>query len=140
MISFELRCAQAHAFDGWFLSATLFAGQCAAQFIACPHCGTTRGSEKFEASFPQSSSLSGSIPISGHFRAALWQMWPVIENHCEIVGSRSVAKVTKRHESAARGETISKGIYGQASSQERDIFKEKGIEFVSIPRGPIDDA
>lgn len=67
-------------------------------------------------------------------------MRPVIDNYCENVGSRSVTNVTKRHESAAGGETTSKGIFGQASSQERDIFEEKGIEFVSIPWGPIDDA
>ncbi|MEE8659573.1 DUF1178 family protein [Sorlinia euscelidii] len=140
MISFELRCAQAHAFDGWFLSTSLFAKHRAAQLVACPHCGTTHGSENFDASLRRPSSLSGSIPVSGHLRAALRRLQRVAENHCENVGRRFAEAALRRHEFAGGAETISRGIYRQASSQKRDISTEKGIKFLSIPWGPIDDA
>ncbi|XAO71903.1 MAG: DUF1178 family protein [Acetobacteraceae bacterium] len=153
MIFFKLRCAQAHEFDGWFQSATSFAEQGAAQLVACPHCGTThvdealmalaiakQNSSDSDASLPRTSSPSRSIPMSDHLRVALRQLRRVVDDHCENVGSRFAAETIKRHESAAKRETIPKGIYGQASSQERDILEEKGIEFVSIPWGQIDDA
>ncbi|MCC7394714.1 MAG: DUF1178 family protein [Sphingomonadaceae bacterium] len=39
MISFDLRCALDHVFEGWFRSSEDFAAQQAGGLIACPICG-----------------------------------------------------------------------------------------------------
>lgn len=42
MIVFNLKCAEGHAFEGWFTSATEYEAKLAADQLACPECGDTR--------------------------------------------------------------------------------------------------
>jgi hypothetical protein len=39
MISFDLRCAAGHVFEGWFRSSDDYTAQAAARMIPCPVCG-----------------------------------------------------------------------------------------------------
>lgn len=152
MILYQLRCAQSHEFEGWFKSSGSFSEQRAANLISCPHCGTTEVMKALMA--PAIATSKPSTPKSqldpehsaqrvatpDILRVALRQMRRLIETSCENVGSRFSEEAIKMHETVSRGEKVSKGIYGEASSQERDMLEEKGINFVSIPWGPIDDA
>ncbi len=40
MIHYQLRCNDAHAFDGWFRDSAAFDAQAAAGLLSCPVCGT----------------------------------------------------------------------------------------------------
>lgn len=39
MIHYQLRCSQAHAFDGWFRDSGTFEEQTRLQLVECPECG-----------------------------------------------------------------------------------------------------
>ncbi|MEQ9813589.1 MAG: DUF1178 family protein [Azospirillaceae bacterium] len=41
MISFTIRCADGHRFEGWFRDNAAYDGQVAAGALACPVCGST---------------------------------------------------------------------------------------------------
>ena len=41
MIHYQLRCAEDHAFDGWFKDSTSFERQAARGLVQCPTCGGT---------------------------------------------------------------------------------------------------
>lgn len=40
MIVYDLECAGAHKFEGWFSSSTDFARQQERGLVTCPHCGS----------------------------------------------------------------------------------------------------
>jgi hypothetical protein len=42
MIRYELRCDQAHEFDGWFKDSAAFDKLAAVGLVECPHCGPTK--------------------------------------------------------------------------------------------------
>ena len=41
MIHYQLRCGQAHGFDGWFSDSAGFEKQAKLGLIECPECGGT---------------------------------------------------------------------------------------------------
>ena len=41
MIHYQLRCRQAHGFDGWFNDSASFEKQAKRGLIECPECGDT---------------------------------------------------------------------------------------------------
>ncbi|MFO0188551.1 MAG: DUF1178 family protein, partial [Alphaproteobacteria bacterium] len=49
MIRYELRCDQAHEFDGWFEDSAAFDKLAAVGLVECPHCGPTKVAKRLMA-------------------------------------------------------------------------------------------
>ena len=49
MIRYELRCDQAHEFDGWFKDSAAFDKLAAAGLVECPHCGPAKVAKRLMA-------------------------------------------------------------------------------------------
>ena len=49
MIRYELRCDQAHEFDGWFKDSAAFDKLAAVGLVECPHCGPTKVAKRLMA-------------------------------------------------------------------------------------------
>jgi hypothetical protein len=133
----DLRCAQGHAFEGWFASGEAFEEQRATGLVACPICGETTitkllsaprlnlsGAKPPEA--PSTPAAAVALPDSPEAR---W-MRAVREvmAKTEDVGERFAEEARRMH----YGETAERGIRGLASAEEAVSLHEEGIPFLGI--------
>jgi hypothetical protein len=140
----NLRCANGHAFEGWFASDDDFMDQNGRGLVECPMCA-----DQVVSRMPSAPrlNLSGAReparePVAKPQPADLQAAWleavrQVVER-TEDVGERFAEEARRIH----YGEEPARGIRGQATPQERAALKEEGIETLSIPlpaalKGPV---
>ena len=138
MILFKLRCAAEHEFEGWFRDGAAYERQAARGLIACPDCGNT-AIEK--APMAPRVARSGAAteaapPTPGQLRHMLQQVRRHVEKNCDYVGERFADEARRIY----RGEAESRGIYGEATSEESQSLADEGIEVARIPWVPTSDA
>jgi hypothetical protein len=140
----NLRCANGHAFEGWFASDDDFMDQNGRGLVECPMCA-----DKVVSRMPSAPrlNLSGAReparePVAKAQPADLQAAWLEAVRHVvertEDVGERFAEEARRIH----YGEEPARGIRGQATPQERAALKEEGIETLSIPlpaalKGPV---
>lgn len=170
MIHYTLRCtapahgASAHEFEGWFKDSAAFEKLLAAKMVECPACGDTgagralmapaipkkgRSRAKPEAApeqasppvaqpapppLGQPSATAG--PMPDQVRALLQRIRAEVEASCDYVGEGFADQARKM----ARGETETRGIYGEASDDDAEALREEGIDVARIPWVPRSDA
>ena len=153
----NLRCANGHAFEGWFGSDDEFMDQNGRGLVECPLCASqviTRlpsaprlnlsGAREPEApaaparpSRPaQPQSLQPSQPVqppqspqAADLQAAWLHAVRELMARTEDVGARFAEEARRIH----YGETPERGIRGQASAQERAALLDEGIETFALP-------
>lgn len=134
MILFQLRCGKDHHFDGWFRDNAAFDTQQAAGHIACPVCGDAEVEKAIMA--PRLNRATGQaldVPdMARAMRQALGELRKSVEDNCDYVGERFPEEARKIH----YGETETRAIYGEASSEQADELAEEGITFQRIPWVP----
>ncbi len=74
--------------------------------------------------------------MPAQLRAMLQQMRSEIERRCDYVGAEFSEEARKIH----RGESDSRGIYGEATAEEAEALAEEGIEIANIPWVPLADS
>jgi hypothetical protein len=126
----NLRCANGHAFEGWFDSDDEFMDQNGRGLVECPLC-----SDKLVSRMPSAPrlNLSGSrepsAPAAPNPQAAWLQAVKQVLESTEDVGQRFAEEARRIH----YGETQSRGIRGQATPDEAQSLRDEGIEFASLP-------
>lgn len=159
MIHYDLRCGSGHEFDGWFKDSDAFATQAKAGYVQCPVCGGTEVSKQLmapaipkkgrsrvkEAPPPapapaaappdQAMVQSAGGPVPAQVVALLQRMRAEVERHCDYVGKEFAEEARKIH----RGESDSRGIYGETSEADAEALREEGIEVARIPWVPRAD-
>jgi hypothetical protein len=151
MIHYQLRCSQAHGFDGWFKDSTTFERQAKLGLIECPECGDTNIDRALmapavatrdeppapKAEVPALAApdkvASGRMPAQ--MLAMLQRMRAEVEKNCDYVGPSFADEARKMH----RGESEQRAIYGETSPSEAESLAEEGIEFSRIPWVPRAD-
>jgi hypothetical protein len=161
MIHYQLRCDQAHEFDGWYRDSAAFEKLAAAELVECPVCGSgkvtralmapaipkkgrAKAVEPVEAAQPpapapqpppgpQQQAAAG--PIPAQMVALLQRMRAEVEKNCDYVGSGFADEARKMH----RGETEFRGIYGEASDADAEALQEEGIDIARLPWVPRAD-
>lgn len=145
MIHYKLRCDGGHDFEGWFKGSVSFEDQARRGLLSCPHCGTvgveralmapalrtrpaTVPSEPVAQAGPPAASASR-MPIPDAARALLQRMRIEVERNCDDVGDRFAEEAIRMH----RGEVASRGIYGNASDDDREALADEGVAIASIP-------
>ena len=165
MIRYELRCDQAHEFDGWFKDSAAFDKLAGAGFVECPHCGPTKVAKRLmapaipkkgrparntkaeapPAPVPEAPAAPPSPPalpaaalaaMPAELRSMLRHMRTEIEKNCDYVGADFAEEARKIH----HGEAEARGIFGEASEDEAEALREEGIEVARIPWVPPSDA
>ena len=165
MIRYELRCDQAHEFDGWFKDSAAFDKLAGAGFVECPHCGPTKVAKRLmapaipkkgrparntkaeapPAPVPEAPAAPASPPalpaaalaaMPAELRSMLRHMRTEIEKNCDYVGADFAEEARKIH----HGEAEARGIFGEASEDEAEALREEGIEVARIPWVPPSDA
>ena len=162
MIRYELRCDQAHEFDGWFKDSAAFDKLAQAGLVECPHCGPTKVAKRLmapaipkkgrparnarpeappapvaEAPAPPPAPPAAALAaMPAELRAMLRHIRTEIEKNCDYVGADFAEEARKIH----KGETEARGIFGEASEDEAEALREEGIEIARIPWVPPSDA
>jgi hypothetical protein len=155
----NLQCAGQHSFEGWFASEDDFQSQCARGLVTCPLCADTEilklpsaprlnfgaraaqsngsagaspempteavASTSSDQAAPNSMSVNPSATGQAAFLTALRQMLA----NTEDVGHRFVNEARRMH----YGETPTRGIRGQASTEQAMELLEEGIDVMPIP-------
>jgi hypothetical protein len=146
----DLRCANGHAFEGWFASDDDFLAQNGRGLVECPLCA-----DKIVTRLPSAPrlNLSGArepVPVpppdakpTVEARPAdLQAVWLQAVRHLlantEDVGERFAEEARRIH----YGEEPQRGIRGQATPEQRLALLDEGIETMSIPlpaalKGPV---
>ncbi|MDR3537090.1 MAG: DUF1178 family protein [Acetobacteraceae bacterium] len=154
MIHYQLRCSEAHEFDGWFKDSAAFERQAVRRLVECPTCGdtqveralmapavSTREAPRPPAETPPSTPAPAAAPMAAagkmpaHVLAMLQRMRAEVEKHCDYVGPSFAEEARKIH----RGESDKRGIYGESTPDEAESLAEEGIEISQIPWVPRAD-
>ena len=165
MIRYELRCDQAHEFDGWFKDSAAFDKLAAVGLVKCPHCGPTKVAKRLMAPAipkkgrPARNAKAEALPapvaatptppptpptlpaaalaaLPAEIRAMLHHMRTEIEKNCDYVGADFAEEARKIH----HGEAEARGIFGEATEDEAEALREEGIDIARIPWVPPSDA
>lgn len=123
---YNLCCAHAHSFEGWFSSEADFLAQSAQHLIACPLCADT-GVER-RPSAPRLNLSGVQAPkddVSQKVQMALQQ---VIDN-TEDVGSSFAEEARRIHYK----EAPERSIRGVASEDQCAALVDEGINVLSLP-------
>lgn len=150
----DLRCAQDHAFEGWFGSEDDFRSQHERGLVVCPLCGsaevTRRPSaprlligraaepQQAQASAPGGPPAAASPVAPGptgpaEHLAVLHSHWLRAVKHVMAntvdVGEKFAEEARKIH----YGEVEEKAIRGRSTPAEAEALREEGIEVMAIP-------
>jgi hypothetical protein len=157
MIHYQLRCGQAHGFDGWFKDSGSFEKQAKRGLIECPECGGTdveralmapslarRGAAAVPAEEPAAPAEAevAAVPakvaagrLPAQMVAALQRVRAEVEKNCTYVGPDFAEQARAMH----RGEVEATGIYGETTEEQAESLAEEGISVAKIPWVPRAD-
>ncbi len=146
MILYELKCANDHVFEAWFRDSVSYGKQATTHKIGCPFCGSKKVSKapmaphvakgtEGVASVP-GSDKDENVEIARKARRILTELRDHVEKNCDYVGERFPEEARKIH----YGETETRNIYGEASSEEADALDDEGVEVQRIPWLPRTDS
>ena len=139
----NLRCADEHAFEGWFASEDDFVAQTASGALACPLCGSKAIERLPSAPRIQVSRHAAPVPEAAPGgTVTLQSQWLRAVRHVmettEDVGERFAEEARRIH----YGEVEERGIRGRASREDAEALREEGIEVMALPlpdalKGPV---
>jgi hypothetical protein len=158
MIRYALVCDNAHEFESWFAGSSSFEDQLRRGLVACPLCDskhvdraimapnvarTDRDARAINVDVEVSPVAASAAPapkapaaLMGEAEIALRQMLTDLHKHvaenAEHVGPRFADEALKIH----HGESDSRPIYGEATSEDARMLHEEGVEFMPLPRLP----
>ncbi len=160
MIHYQLRCADDHAFDGWFKDSDAFDKQAKAGFVECPACGSARVRRSLmapaipkkgrparnqavaaeappavPAPAPPVADAVAAGPMPAQVMALLQRVRAEVEKRCDYVGTDFAAEARRIH----RGEADVRGIYGEASADDAAALQDEGIDIARVPWVPRAD-
>jgi hypothetical protein len=161
MIRYDLRCSQAHEFDGWFKDSAAFDKLASNGLLECPVCGGAKVSKRLmtpavrkapgvkgrpetpadrrPAAPPPAASPPATVaarpPAPAQVVAVLQRLRAEVEKHCDYVGRDFAEEARKIH----RGESERAGIYGEATDAEAEALEAEGIEVARMPWVPRAD-
>ena len=157
MIKYQLICDEEHEFEGWFGDSSAFEAQQHSGLLSCPVCGSgavrralmapNLASPKTRKSEPapvqpadQAPPSAAALPPEAARRmhelmTEMRALQTRIKDECRDVGSDFAEEARKIH----YGEVEPEGIYGHATTEEREALDEEGIGVLDMPWLPKDN-
>jgi hypothetical protein len=143
MIVYELTCAHAHRFEGWFASGDDYASQRERGLVTCPICedGQVERVPSARVSVPKggapaassagtaSQSRAASGDITASLPAELLAKLREVVKQTENVGTRFPEEARRIHYE----EAPARPIRGQASADDAKALQDEGIDFSPVP-------
>lgn len=169
MIRYELRCEQAHEFDGWFKDSAAFDKLAAAGLVECPHCGPAKVAKRLmapaipkkgrparnakpealpapvaEAPTPPPAPPPAPLALPAAALAAMPAELRAMLRHMRTEIEKNCDYVGADFAEEARkihhGKVEARGIFGEATEDEAEALREEGIDIARIPWVPPSDA
>ncbi|GBD50753.1 DUF1178 family protein [Methylopila sp. Yamaguchi] len=149
MIRYQLTCAAAHGFDGWFRSSADFDGQAERGLLSCPACGSAEVRKALMAPAlatasdvpgPALAAPSPAEPVTlvsekdRALRAMLRELREHVTRTAEDVGDRFPEVARQIHAE----EIEPRSVYGRATFEEAKALAEEGVPVHPLPRFPDD--
>lgn len=134
---FNLRCAQDHAFEGWFGSAEDFDSQQTRKLIACPVCNSTEVVKAPSAPYigghsaepAPAAKQAAAMPTPAQMQAMFLRMAREVAANTEDVGERFAEEARRIH----YDEAPERGIRGVTSKEEAKALEDEGINVMPLP-------
>lgn len=142
MIVFDLSCANAHRFEGWFASSGDFEDQRERGLVECPHCGSSdvskapmapavprKGNSVSAAPAAPTSVAANLPPEAAEVLGKLAQLQAAMLGKSRWVGKDFADQSRAMHYGEREAETI----HGQASLEEARELLEEGVAVLPLP-------
>jgi hypothetical protein len=131
MIAFDIKCANAHCFEGWFEDAKAYEDQKKAQLIACPICNNTDVSRAPSTFAIKSTDAAKLKKQQAQIDPAVMGQMIVdyVRNNFDDVGPDFAKEALKMH----YGVREPRNIRGVSTAEEEKTLKEEGITFFKMP-------
>ncbi len=127
MVRYSLSCADGHAFESWFPSATAFDDLAARGLLACAECGSASVEKALMA--PAVATREALTAPRDPREAMLAALRRHVEENSDYVGPGFAAEARRIHE----GEAPERNIWGEASPTEAKALLEDGIPVAPLP-------
>ncbi len=130
MIVYNLRCRNAHEFEGWFRDSTAFDDQSKGGKLTCPVCD----SRKVEKAIMAPSLLAARNGDSRRkdarpTRQFMTGLRKYLQENAEYVGSDFAEEARKIY----YGEGVDRHIYGETTAEEARELAEEGVDVAPLP-------
>lgn len=132
MIVYDLQCRNGHDFEGWFDDLKTFKRQQKEGLIACPVCNDTRVARKPSTFAIKGSRAAAQPPAKAQQPSAesiARAVSDFVENNFDNVGANFASEALKIH----YGVNEPRNIRGVSTSQEEDMLRQEGVDFVKVP-------
>ncbi len=146
MIKYNLKCDSSHIFEAWFKNSAAYDTQKERSVISCAICGSnTVEKAPMAPSLPKKGNSDTAIAKETQeaeakqvaiAMTALKEIQKTVEENCDYVGNQFAEEARKIH----YGETDIRGIYGEATEEERTELSDEGVEIAALPWLPTSDA
>jgi hypothetical protein len=151
MITFDLKCAHGHVFEGWFGSSADYARQCDQRMICCPLCGNDHiakavmapniSAKSNQKSMAKPNAVPVAVPNPDALPTQMRDMLQAIaQKQAEMLPSSTWVGGQFPEEVRAiyYGETPNRLIHGEASPSEARELAEEGVPIMPmlIPFAP----
>lgn len=139
MIRFSLNCSSDHHFEAWFRNNDDFDLQLKSGLVTCPQCGSHEVQKALMAPSVTTGRKKDQIAL-GMDKAQkkilneIQELARKVRDNADYVGDKFAEEARKIH----YGETETRGIYGEASTEDVTSLVEEGIEIMPLPPLPED--
>jgi hypothetical protein len=140
MIAYDLKCANGHAFEGWFEDRKAFLSQKKRELISCPVCNDTNVAQ-LPSRFAIRAS-QGAVPSATEASPEkIWerlgkQLGEFVEQNFDNVGCNFAREALKIH----YGVSEPRNIRGVSTETEEKVLKQEGVQFFKVPLPPPPDS
>jgi hypothetical protein len=136
VIIYDLKCGNAHKFEGWFQDRKAFEEQKNQKLIICPVCGGLDAEIALSsvAIVNRESAVEKTRKEEIPTLQSLQMLSEFIEKNFEDVGTSFAEVATSIH----HGEEPERNIRGTTTKDEEESLREEGIHFIKIPTPKFD--
>jgi len=130
VIVYNLRCRNAHEFEGWFKDSAAFDTQAKGGKVVCPVCNSKKVEKAIMApavSGAKKSNLTESE--AKQMRQFMTGLRKYVQDNADYVGPNFAEEARKIH----YGEVERRHIYGEASLEEAKELVEEGVDVAPLP-------
>jgi hypothetical protein len=130
VIVYNLRCRNAHEFEGWFRNSAAFDEQQKGGALTCPVCDSRKVEKAIMApavSGAKKSTVNDSE--ARQMRQFMTGLRKYVQNNADYVGPNFAEEARKIH----YGETEHRHIYGEATIEEAKELVEEGVDVAPLP-------
>jgi hypothetical protein len=130
VIVYNLRCRNAHEFEGWFRDSAAFDSQSKSGELRCPVCESRKVEKAIMA--PSVSGAKKSTVTEAEakkMRQFMTGLRKYVQDNADYVGRKFPEEARKIH----YGEVEHRHIYGEASLEEAKDLIEEGVDVAPLP-------